>query len=176
MIVFTSTPIDPHRTAADMTTDAPRTGQADRDSGAAVLVGAGGAALVLGLIAAVVGAFASGRDAALGALVGTLLVVGVLGFGSFVVNVVAGLMPSAALMVAMLTYTLQVVLMGVVFAALSGSGLLDSTLDRRWLAGAVIGGTAIWLVSQVVLTTRRRIPVYELPSPVSDHPAQGGER
>ena len=163
-----------------MTTETPRTGQADRDSGVSVLVGAGAAALVLGLAATVVGAVASGSEAALGALVGTLLVVGVLGFGSFVVNVVAGLMPAAALMVAMLTYTLQVVLMGVVFAALSGSGLLDSTVDRGWLAGAVIGGTAIWLVSQVVLTTRRRIPVYELPcelpGQVTAQPAQGGER
>lgn len=159
-----------------MTTETPRTGQADRDSGVSVLVGAGAAALVLGLAATVVGAVASGSEAALGALVGTLLVVGVLGFGSVVVNVVAGLMPAAALMVAMLTYTLQVVLMGVVFAALSGSGLLDSTVDRGWLAGAVIGGTAIWLVSQVVLTTRRRIPVYELPERVTAQPAQGGER
>lgn len=159
-----------------MTTDAPRTGQADRDSGASVLLGAGGAALALGLAATLVGALVSGSEAALGALVGTLLVVGVLGFGSFVVNVVAGLMPAAALMVAMLTYTLQVVLMGLVFAILSSSGLLDSTVDRGWLAGAVIGGTAIWLVSQVVLTTRRRIPVYELPSQVTAQPAQGGER
>ena len=159
-----------------MTTDTPPTGQADRDSGASVLVGAGAAALVLGLAATVVGAFVSGSEAALGALVGTLLVVGVLGFGSFVVNVVAGIMPTAALMVAMLTYTLQVVLMGLVFAALSGSGLLDSHVDRGWLAGAVIGGTAIWLVSQIVLTTRRRIPVYELPEQASAHPAQGGER
>lgn len=159
-----------------MTTDAPRTGQADRDSGASVLLGAGGAALALGLAATLVGALVSGSEAALGALVGTLLVVGVLGFGSFVVNVVAGLMPAAALMVAMLTYTLQVVLMGLVFAILSGSGLLDSTVDRGWLAGAVIGGTAIWLVSQVVLTTRRRIPVYDLPAQVTAQPAQGGER
>lgn len=159
-----------------MTTDAPRTGQADRDSGASVLVGAGGAALVLGLVAALVGAFVSGSEAALGALIGTLLVVGVLGFGSFVVNVVAGLMPAAALMVAVLTYTLQVVLMGLVFAILSESGLLDSDVDRGWLAGAVIGGTAIWLVSQVVLMTRRRIPVYDLPARAAAHPAQGGER
>ncbi|MDP2774184.1 MAG: hypothetical protein Q8O61_11570, partial [Nocardioides sp.] len=62
-----------------MTTDTPPTGQADRDSGASVLVGAGAAALVLGLAATVVGAFVSGSEAALGALVGTLLVVGVLG-------------------------------------------------------------------------------------------------
>ncbi|WP_341925888.1 hypothetical protein [Nocardioides psychrotolerans] len=147
-----------------MTTEAPRTGQVDRDSGVSVLLGAAASAVVLGLLAVVVGALVSGSAAALGALVGTLLVVGILGFGSFVVNVVAGLVPTLALMVAMTTYVLQVVLMGLVFAVLSGSGLLDTTLDRGWLAGAVIGGTAIWLVSQVLLTTRRRIPVYELPT------------
>lgn len=147
-----------------MTTEAPRTGQVDRDSGASVLLGAAASAVVLGLVASVVGALVSGSAAALGALVGTVLVVGILGFGSFVVNVVAGLVPTLALMVAMTTYVLQVVLMGLVFAVLSGSGLLDTTLDRGWLAGAVIGGTAIWLVSQVLLTTRRRIPVYELPT------------
>lgn len=147
-----------------MTTEAPRTGQVDRDSGVSVLLGAAVSALVLGLLATLTGALVSGSAAAYGALVGTVLVVGILGFGSFVVNVVAGLVPTLALMVAMTTYVLQVVLMGLVFAVLSGSDLLDTTLDRGWLAGAVIGGTAIWLVSQVLLATRRRIPVYELPT------------
>ncbi|MCW2851624.1 MAG: putative synthase protein [Nocardioides sp.] len=147
-----------------MTTEAPRPPQVDRDSGVSVLVGAAVAALVLGLVMSLVGAFAAGSAAALGALVGTALVVVVLAGSSLVVNLVAGMMPTAALMFALLTYTMQVVLMGLVFAALSASGLLDSTLDRSWLAAAVIGGVAIWLVSQVLLVTRRRIPVFDLPS------------
>lgn len=171
-----------------MTTEAPRTGQVDRDSGVSVLLGAAASAVVLGLVAALVGALVSGSTAAWGALVGTVLVVGILGFGSFVVNVVAGLVPTLALMVAMTTYVLQVVLMGLVFAVLSSSDLLDTTLDRGWLAGAVIGGTAIWLVSQVLLTVRRRIPVYDLPeqvpvqgtgtatAPAGSHPTEGGAR
>lgn len=159
-----------------MTTEAPRTGPTTRDSGVGVLVGAAASALLLGLLAALLGALVSGSAAAYGALVGTALVVGVLAFGSFVVNVVAGLMPAMALMVAMLTYGLQVVLMGLVFAALSSTDLLDSTIDREWLAGAVIGGTAIWLVSQVLLVTRRRIPVYDLPAPAAAHAPEGGER
>ncbi len=100
------------------------------------------------------GGFIAGSSAAYAALVGTALVLAVLGFGSTVVNTVAGLMPAASLMVALLTYVLQVVLMALVFAALSGSGLLDDTLDREWLAGVVIGGTFVWLTAQVVLTTR----------------------
>ncbi len=152
-----------------MTTEVPRTARADRDSGVSMLVGAAVAALVLGLLLSLVGAFAAGAAAAFGALVGTALVVVVLGGSSLAVNLVAGVMPTAALMFALFTYTAQVVLMGLVFAALSGSGLLDSTLDRTWLAAAVIGGTVFWLVSQVVLVTRRRIPVFDLPP-------QGGER
>lgn len=133
-----------------------------RSSGARVLLGAALAALVLGAAAVIVGALVDGSAAAYGALVGTVLVLAVLGFGSVVVDTVAGAMPGASLLVALLTYTLQVVLMGLVLAALTSSGLLDDTLDRQWLAGTVIGGTFGWLAVQLVLTTRMRIPVYDL--------------
>ncbi|MCD4526195.1 hypothetical protein [Nocardioides sp. cx-173] len=129
-----------------------------------MLVTAAAVVLVLGLLLSLVGALAQGSAAAWGAVVGTVLVLVVLGGSSLGVNAVAQVMPTAALMFALLTYTLQVVLMGLVFAVLSASGVLEETLDRAWLAGAVIGGTLIWLVSQIVLVTRRRIPVYDLPS------------
>jgi ATP synthase protein I len=155
-----------------------------RASGARVLLGAAVAALVLGFVAAVAGAIVDGSAAAYGALVGTGLVLAVLGFGSMVVDTVAGLIPNASLMVALLTYTLQVVLMGLVLVALTESGLLDGTIDREWLAGVVIAGTFGWLTTQVVLTTRMRIPVYDLPVGGSPErvgagtaaPEQGGDR
>jgi ATP synthase protein I len=53
--------------------------------------------------------------------------------------------------------------MGLVFVALSRSGLLDETLDRAWLAGVVIAGTLVWVVSQIALTMRTRIAIYDLP-------------
>ena len=77
-------------------------------------------------------------------------------------------MPTASLLVALLTYTLQVVLMGMVFVALSRSGLLGDTLHREWLAGVVIAGTFGWLLTQLVLTTRQRIPAYDLPGATPD--------
>jgi len=141
-----------------------------RARGTLVLVGAAAAGLTFGLAAALAGGLVVGSSAAYAALAGTLLVLAVLGFGSTVVNTVAGLMPAASLMVALLTYVLQVVLMGLVFAALSGSGLLDDTLDREWLAGVVIGGTFVWLAAQVVLATTIRIPVYDLPVEDSTDP------
>jgi ATP synthase protein I len=131
--------------------------------GPSVLARAALASLALGLAAVVVGALAQGSPAAYAAAVGTLVVVGVFGFGSFVVDTVATLMPTAALLVALLTYTLQVVAMGLVFVALSGSGLLGDELDREWLAGTVIAGTAAWVVCQIALTMRARIPIYDLP-------------
>lgn len=151
-----------------MTTEAQQT---TRRTMVSVLVGATAAGLVAGLTTAVLGLVLDGPPAAYGALVGTVLTVVVFATGSFVVNFVAGLMPSAALLVALLTYTLQVVMMGAGFLAISGSGLLDGTLDRDWLAAAVIVGTLIWLLAQIVLTTRLRIPVYDLPDP-----ARAGER
>ena len=131
--------------------------------GPSVLARAALVSLALGAAAVVAGALAQGSSAAYGAAVGTLVVVGVFGFGSFVVDTVATLMPTAALLVALLTYTLQVVAMGLVFVALSRSGLLDAALDREWLAGTVIAGTLVWVVSQIVVTMRARIPIYDLP-------------
>jgi hypothetical protein len=143
-----------------MTTE---TNQVTRASGFRVLVAATGGSLAAGLALSVLGALVGGSPAALGALVGTALVVLVFAGGSFVVNEVARLMPAAALLVALLTYTLQVLAMGLAFVALSGSGLLDETVRREWLAGAVIAGTAGWLALQIALATRQRIPAYDLP-------------
>jgi ATP synthase protein I len=134
-----------------------------RRTGSSVLAAAAVAAAALGAAAVLAGALAGGTSAAYGAAVGALIVVAVFGFGSFVVNTVAALMPTAALLVALLTYTLQVVALGVVFVALSRSGLLGETLDREWLAGTVIAGTLVWVVGQIVATMRVRIAIYDLP-------------
>lgn len=150
-----------------MTTALRSTTKDRRASGLRVLAGAGIAAVAAGLALAVVGGFAGGADAARGALVGTLLAVGVFAFGAVTVEGVSTVMPSASLLVALLTYALQVVLMALVLVALDGSGALDHGLDGGWVGGAVIAATVCWLIAQVVLTTRRRIPVFDLPeSPV----------
>lgn len=167
-----------------MTTEAARTPRDHRGGPATVLGGAALGSLVLGLAATGVGALVDGSAAAYGALAGTALVVVVFAFGSATVHAVAGLLPAASLVVALLTYALQLLVVLVVLSALDGSGLVGETLSRGWLAGAVICGALGWSFVQVALATRVRIPVYELPGTTDERPAgeqasttpTGGER
>jgi ATP synthase protein I len=100
---------------------------------------------------------------ALGALVGLLMVAGFFGMGALTMSVVARLAPGASLLVALLTYTLQVLLLGVVFVALTGSGATEERLDPRWLGGTVVAATLTWTVVLVVGEIRGRHPVYDPP-------------
>jgi ATP synthase protein I len=145
-------------------------------TGVRVLLGAAAAALVCGLLTVLFGGLVAGSEAALGALVGTLLMVAVFGFGALAVNAVAGVLPGAALLVALLTYTLQIVVLAMVFRAVTTSPTLADELDQQWLGGAIIAATAGWLVAQIVLTVRLRIPAYDLPSDEAVRATTGGER
>ena len=116
--------------------------------------------MVVGVAAVAAAAVVGGTQAAAAAAVGVALVVLVFGGGAFFVDLVAGVLPTASLLIALLTYTLQVLVMAAAFLVITRGGLLDDTLDRGWLAGAVIVGTAGWLVAQVVLATTARIPAF----------------
>lgn len=142
-----------------MTTESHR----DTRPGGAVLFGAAVAALLAGLVLTVVAGLVSGSTAALSAAVGTGLVVVVIGFGVFVLNTVASVMPSATVLVALVTYALQLVVLAAVALSFIRNGVFDETLDRRWFGGGVALATAAWMVAQIVAATKARIPVYDLP-------------
>jgi len=110
--------------------------------------------LVATAVLVVLAAAIDGSTAALSATVGGVIVLAFFGFGAGVVSAVATLMPDAALMVALLTYTLQVVLVGLVFVVLRGSGLLEDRLSADWLAAGIITGTFGWIVGQLLATVR----------------------
>ncbi len=153
-------------------TTAPR---ADRTPPRLVLVGGEvRAALLLCLVLAVVtvsvAAWTAGSAAASGAAIGAVLVLGFFGLGSVAVSAVAAVSPSTSLLVALLTYTLEVVLLALVFVALTRSGALVDAVDRQWLGLTVIGGTLVWLVAQTVAATRSRQPLYDLPDQPSSRP------
>ncbi|QBX56502.1 hypothetical protein EXE58_14205 [Nocardioides seonyuensis] len=142
-----------------------------RGRGASPLLGAAVASAVLVVILGVIAQVAAGSAGLKGALAGGGLALVVFLVGTLVVATVARLVPAMSLLIALLTYVLQVVLMGVVVLALVRSDLGGQQLFREWFAGAVISVTMLWLGVQVWLFTRLRIPVYELP----DHRAPGGE-
>lgn len=150
-------------TAPQTTSPGPRPGAAGPVVRRALLVTG-----AVGLLLAVVGVLAAGTPAALGAAIGTVMVCLFFATGGYVLDAVAALAPAASLLVALLTYTLNVVLVAVFFVAMNRSGLLERDVDPRWLAGGVITATLVWLTVQVVVTMRARIPVYELGS--ANHP------
>ncbi|MFT4011565.1 MAG: hypothetical protein QM655_16130 [Nocardioidaceae bacterium] len=98
--------------------------------------------------------------AATSVLLGTVLVVGLLGFTTFSVNVVASQRPGASLLVALLTYGLVVMLLAAVFAGLHDA----SSIDTTWLGGTIIVLVLTWTFVQVLASVRARQPLYDLPA------------
>jgi hypothetical protein len=138
------------------------------------LVFAAAVTTVVGVLVVLVGVLTGGGPAAYGALAGAGIALLVFSFGAFTVDAVARLMPAASLMVALLTYTLQVLLMLVVFVVLTRSGVLDDGLDRTWLGGAIIAGALAWTLAQLTASAKVRIPTYETPGEQSvDRPSEG---
>src|SRR3954451_14859743 len=113
-------------------------------------------------LTAVVAAQGSGAPGVAGVAVGAAVVVGFFVFGAFCTSLAAAYAPSTALMVALLTYTLQVVLLPVVFIGLQRSGATPVRIDPHWLAATVIGGTLLWVVGLLVRAVRT------CPAPRSD--------
>jgi hypothetical protein len=124
---------------------------------------AGSSTLVLSLVLVGLAALLAGGAAAAGAAIGAATVLIFFASGALTVNAVAGVSPGASLLVALLTYVLQVVAIGVVLLTLRRSGALDSAVDPHWVAGALIAATLVWLVAQTVAATRSRQPLYDLP-------------
>jgi len=129
-----------------------------------------GAAAVAAL--SVVAALVDGERGIAGAAAGGVLTLVVFLLGVGLVNVTARVLPAASLLVALLTYTLQLLVLALAAVALERGGVADEDLSRGWFAASVIAGTVLWLVGQVIATTRQRIPAFDVAT--GDHP--GGER
>lgn len=112
---------------------------------------------VLVLVALVSADAAAVRSVALGGA----LVIAFFAFGALNVGIAARIVPSTALLVALLTYTIQVALVLMVFVTLRRSDAFVSTLTEGWLAAGLILGTLTWMTAQIVTTLRTPIPPWE---------------
>jgi hypothetical protein len=152
--------------------------------GLSPVLGALGAGTLAVLVLLVVAGLSDGRPAVVGVAIGGVLTLVVFALGLAVVGFVARLLPGASLLVALMTYTLQLLVLALVVAAIDGAELGAGTLSRGWFAAAVIVVTLTWVVGQLVAATRQRIPAYDTPPSTTssgtvhaepvDHP--GGER
>lgn len=139
-------------------------------SGLKVLAAAAAGGIAVGALVVLIAALASGGEAATLALIGVGIAVGVFAFGAFCVHVASALVPSAALLVALVTYTGQLVVVFAIFISLTREGGAADGPHRGWLAAAVVACTLAWLVVQLVTSTRQRIPLYDLPDAGSGQP------
>jgi ATP synthase protein I len=137
-------------------------------AGLAVNLAAAGLAVAVGVlvggIGAALGLAVGGRPQALGAVLGAGLMTGFYVFGTVTVSLVAAYAPRASLLVALLTYVLQVGVLALVLAEVqraAARGGAGPAVDVAWAGGAVVVATVVWLVLLVVRALRSVPPVSE---------------
>lgn len=123
----------------------------------------------LGLIAgvaamALVAFLFSGADAVSTVVAAGVMTAVVLSLGSWAVHVVSVAMPSASLLVALMTYGLQIVLLTAFMALVSDAPEWGESILPGWFGASVILIVLVWVVLQVVFSVRARVPTYVLPS------------
>ena len=135
----------------------------DTRRGASPLLVAAVAGALAVVVLAVAGGVVDGAPGATGAVVGGGVTLAVFALGVGLVNLAARVLPAASLMVALLTYTLQLLVLAIVVVVLDRSGLAGDEVSRGWFAAGVVAVTLLWLLGQVVAATRQRIPAFEEP-------------
>lgn len=141
--------------------------QYDTRPGVTVLLGTAGATLAAALLLVGLGALVDGTSGAYGAAFGGGVALLVFALGTAVVHAVSGLMPGLSLLVALMTYTLQLLAMALLFVVAGRSGLMGETISREWFAAGVIGATLVWLAAQVWRATHLRLPAYDIADPAA---------
>jgi ATP synthase protein I len=132
--------------------------------GVRVVARAAGLTVLAGALLAGVAAVVHGAEPAAAAAVGAGLVALVVSFGTFSLHVVASAMPTASLLVALVTYATQLAIVLLVFLAITRGGAFSGDVARGWLAGSMVVATLVWTTAHLVLTARERTPYFDLPT------------
>ena len=131
--------------------------------GVRVVARAAGLTVLAGALLTGAAAVVHGAESAAAAAVGAGLVALVVSFGTLSLHVVASAMPTASLLVALVTYATQLAIVLLVFLAITRGGAFSSEVARGWLAGSMVLATLVWSTAHLVLTARERVPYFDLP-------------
>jgi FtsH-binding integral membrane protein len=115
------------------------------------------APLVLALVA---GVLVDGGAGLVGALIGAVATIVVLGAGTWLVIKVASTSPAASLIVALCTFTAQGALLLVTLAIVKAAA---GNPELSWTAAAVIAVTMVWTSAFAYFVRKERIPLFDLP-------------
>lgn len=119
-------------------------------------------ALGAGLISAGIGASVAGAPGVYGATIGALLTVGFFTFGQVVLIALGAVEPVLLMLVALLTYTLQVLVLFAVYAAFSASDAWRSNVSTAALGLTAIICTLVWTTGLVLASRRTRTLLFDL--------------
>jgi ATP synthase protein I len=141
-----------------------------------VLLGTAAVTAAVSVAVLLVALLVSGPDGLLGAAVGAATVLVVLSFGCATLAVVARVLPSATLLVALVTYLAQAAVLLLVFVRISEVDVFSDGPGRTWLALGLVAATLAWMTAQLLLTLRARMPYYDLADESSAVHQAGGRR
>lgn len=118
--------------------------------------------LAVGLVIAVIAFAVDGAGAFWSALAGALLASAFFATGQVVLHVLRSVPPATLLLVALLTYVLQVVVLLAVYASFVRDAGPGSAFSATAFGVAIIASTAVWIVGLIRVAKRERIPLYQL--------------
>jgi len=118
--------------------------------------------LAVGLVVAVIAFAVEGSGAFWSAVAGSVLASAFFATGQVVLHVLRSVPPATLLLVALLTYALQVVVLLAVYATFVRDADPDSGFSATAVGVSIIASTAVWIIGLIRVAKRERIPLYQL--------------
>jgi len=118
--------------------------------------------LLTGAVAVALSLALGGASGLVGSLVGVALVVGFFLVGHLVLTVLRSVSPALLLLVALLTYGLQVTILLAAYAVFRSHETWSDDVSSTALGLTAIGCTVAWTAGLVVAARRDRTPLFEV--------------
>jgi ATP synthase protein I len=125
----------------------------------------------VGAIAAVVSGVVAGGKGAIGAVVGTVIVIAFMGIGLYVLQRTAKTLPQLFQAMGLMLYAAQLLLLFIFMAAFKNTTLFNP----RAFAITLVAGTIAWIAAQTRAHMKAKI-LYVEPEPSSTATASTGEK